>query len=358
MNKLNYKILSDIDNIQTTVMESEMNVMNALTSAYEKSTMILESCVDNEDVDIDAFDIFSESYMFMEEAVDETDDNKGGKIRKIITNILEFISKKINLFIGFINKKIESFKRKFSKNKVKNNKNEKVVKDTKVSVEFKDNGTKPEVDVKSTNTEVQPDVVEKAVTSSVETINSSSNNKTSPEVINVETTSSEEIKIEALDFMDITKYYLLITKAVKSVFDNIDISKLGGQKYNQDFAKRINGIYSKLEEIPTIENSVFTIDDYTKYAETVLGSLTQMINDFEIFDKTLTKAIDVYKKNNHIKLPENSIKGEQKEIINSIRLVQNVITKSTNDVNNLINQFETSFDRVNAIHEGLFVNKN
>ena len=59
MNKLNYEILSAIDNIETTVMESEMNVMNSLINSYDKAITVLEYCNDN--VDTSSFDIFQES---------------------------------------------------------------------------------------------------------------------------------------------------------------------------------------------------------------------------------------------------------------------------------------------------------
>ena len=83
MNKLNYEILSAIDNIDSTIMESEINVMNSLISSYDKAIMILENCNDN--TDVDSFDIFQESVIM------EADNNvkKESKVKKIINKIID-----------------------------------------------------------------------------------------------------------------------------------------------------------------------------------------------------------------------------------------------------------------------------
>ena len=106
MNKLNYEILSAIDNIETTVMESEMNVMNSLIDSYDKAVMILENCNDN--TDVDSFDIFQESVIMEadENGENNTDGNKPKKsIKEIIIDILLFIPRMIKKAYNFIKRK-------------------------------------------------------------------------------------------------------------------------------------------------------------------------------------------------------------------------------------------------------------
>ena len=101
MNKLNYEILSAIDNIDSTIMESEMNVMNSLINTYDKAVMILEHCDDNSDVS--SYDIFQESVIM------EADNNGNGKTNNKKKNIIKNM---INKIIDVV-KKLPSFIKTF-----------------------------------------------------------------------------------------------------------------------------------------------------------------------------------------------------------------------------------------------------
>ena len=95
MNKLNYEILSAIDNIDYVVMESEMNVMSSIINSYDKAVMILENC--NDDVDTSSFDIFQEGIGHtVGTAVDKLDEKMKAKPNEnIIEKILLFIPRAI-----------------------------------------------------------------------------------------------------------------------------------------------------------------------------------------------------------------------------------------------------------------------
>ena len=111
MNKLNYEILSAIDNIDNTIMESEMNVMNSLINSYDKAVMILEYCDDN--VDTSSFDIFQEGIGHtIGTAVDKLDEKMKAKPN-------ENIIKKILLFIPrAIMKLIQTLRTKYNEKKL------------------------------------------------------------------------------------------------------------------------------------------------------------------------------------------------------------------------------------------------
>ena len=108
MNKLNYEILSAIDNIETTVMESEMNVMNSLINSYDKAVMILENCDDN--TNVDSFDIFQESVIM--EADNNVKESKAKKIIDKIIDLFKLIGRMIKNAYNFIKGKIDKVKRK------------------------------------------------------------------------------------------------------------------------------------------------------------------------------------------------------------------------------------------------------
>ena len=111
MNKLNYEILSAIDNIDSTIMESEMNVMNSLIASYDKAVMILECCNDNSDVS--SYDIFQESIGHaVGTAIDKLDDKMKAKPN-------ENIIKKILLFIPrAVMKLIQTLRTKYNEKKL------------------------------------------------------------------------------------------------------------------------------------------------------------------------------------------------------------------------------------------------
>ena len=117
MNKLNYEILSSIDNIDNAIIQSEMNVINSLMDSYGKAVAVLEYCDDN--TDVDAFDIFQESVIM--EADDKTQSSKSNKaslLSKLINlfkraierlkELLKPIREKINKGIKFIKSKLGS----------------------------------------------------------------------------------------------------------------------------------------------------------------------------------------------------------------------------------------------------------
>ena len=111
MNKLNYEILSAIDNIDNTIMESEMNVMNSLINSYDKAVMILEYCNDN--TDVSSYDIFQEGIGHtIGTAVDKLDEKMKAKPN-------ENIIKKILLFIPrAIMKLIQTLRTKYNEKKL------------------------------------------------------------------------------------------------------------------------------------------------------------------------------------------------------------------------------------------------
>lgn len=109
MDELNLEILDSIDAINTAVQESEMNVLNALSNAYQKSIMILEYA--NDDSDLSAFDVFQEGEI-LDAATGKGKINKKGKQESIIKKILLFIPRLIKATFDsikkfIINKKIK-----------------------------------------------------------------------------------------------------------------------------------------------------------------------------------------------------------------------------------------------------------
>ena len=110
MNRLNYEILSAIDNIDSTIMESEMNVMSSIINTYEKSLMILEHCDDNSDVS--SYDIFQEGIgSKIGNAIDKLDDKMKAKPNEnIIKKILLFIPRLLMKFVQFIRRIVSKSK--------------------------------------------------------------------------------------------------------------------------------------------------------------------------------------------------------------------------------------------------------
>lgn len=102
MNTINNEILSAIDNIDSCVMESEMNVINALCDAYEKSSIILEHY---EGEDYNCFDIFQESLLEREKG-----ESKLITVGLLPLRILGMLIKAFQKFIKMCREKIKGFK--------------------------------------------------------------------------------------------------------------------------------------------------------------------------------------------------------------------------------------------------------
>ena len=126
MNKLNYEILSAIDNIETTVMESEMNVMNSLINSYDKAITVLEYCNDN--TNVDSFDIFQESVIM------EADNNNGNK-KSLLKKLIDLFNKAIEKLGKLFKPVIDKFKEIKNAIKNKNQINIKIVKEFKPIME-------------------------------------------------------------------------------------------------------------------------------------------------------------------------------------------------------------------------------
>ena len=98
MNNINNEILSAIDSIETATMEAEMNVMESLIDAYNKSVIILENY---EGEDIDSFDVFQEGF---KDAISADKGILGDKSENIFMRILMVIPRLIASFIRFLGK--------------------------------------------------------------------------------------------------------------------------------------------------------------------------------------------------------------------------------------------------------------
>lgn len=104
MNNLNYEILSDIDNINNIVMESEMNVINSLMNSYEKATLILE-----QSDDVSQFDIFQESVIMEADGVIEK--------RGIISSLMNAVGRAISTLVNTNKNKLNNADVKATKHK-------------------------------------------------------------------------------------------------------------------------------------------------------------------------------------------------------------------------------------------------
>lgn len=81
MINLNEQLLMSIDNIETAISESELNVCMEMVSGYSKMYTILEYA--SEDIDTSGLDIFTESDTNQpEEQTDQSDDKKDDKKKK------------------------------------------------------------------------------------------------------------------------------------------------------------------------------------------------------------------------------------------------------------------------------------
>ena len=126
MNKLNYEILSSIDNIDSTIIESEISVMNSLINSYDKAIMILENCDDN--TNVDSFDIFQESVIM------EADNNNGNK-KSLLKKLIDLFNKAIEKLGKLFKPVIDKFKEIKNAIKNKNQINIKIVKEFKPIME-------------------------------------------------------------------------------------------------------------------------------------------------------------------------------------------------------------------------------
>ena len=168
MNKLNYEILSAIDNIDSSIMESEMNVINSLMGSYGKAVAVLEYCDDN--TDVGSFDIFQESVIM--EADENNTNGEESKVKKIINKIIDFfkmIGDLLKRGADFIKKKVGKIFNRSKQEDIK--KAQEAVGDDTVTVEIKqEEDGKPEVKVTTSSHDTQK---EEQIKSKVESVVSS-----------------------------------------------------------------------------------------------------------------------------------------------------------------------------------------
>ena len=315
MNKLNYEILSAIDNIDSTIMESEMNVMNSLINTYEKSLMILEHCNDNSDVS--SYDIFQESVIM------EADDNGKKKIDfkkagKIILNILLWLPRQIMRFIKFIRNKIS--KSKPLSQETINKAKQSVGDDTiLITTTTTNSGGKPEVKVSSQSGDTQK---EEEIKKNVESgISSISNNNVTPQQShssNVSITSNNNsntvkandepnktsVKISKDDIIvgyfchhyDIIKHYQNVFNEMKSLIninDFIDIDFTDPEKYDDITTKLLKASQMVVHDDINPREKKSTYAEYVKYFNDTVKIINDVVSSMVEFNKKLEKPINI-----------------------------------------------------------------
>ena len=356
MNKLNYEILSAIDNIETTVMESEMNVMNSLIASYDKAVMILEHCDDNNDVS--SYDIFQESVIMEADTVDGftiPPVSRKKTVKQVIVDILLFLPRLIKKFlevyvkgvgdlvIGMSSQRLSNFNIKegfpltfgllkyeyywheiesgfeVSSSKVSLNKNHPLVKMVKNA--FNKNKNKVKRTKNSINENIKIEIVE----------------------------DRKDVNIECLSFFNTVTYYVALSKNIDKIINDIDGDKmLKDETYNRQLFDKLNGIISDLGTEPTPENrkhsSIFSYEEYVKSCKKGFDSV---MDNLKKCQNKITKIAESIKN-----IPENDSQSQSIDknspIMKSVVAIQNVFSKITSGLTVIIENFEQSVERVNA----------
>ena len=378
MNKLNYEILSAIDNIETTVMESEINVINSLIDSYDKAMMVLECCDDN--TDVDSFDIFQES-VIME--ADETNTNDGVKPKKtvgeMIIDFLLFIPRLIKKAFLIVKHKLDKIFGPLKEaivNKVKKLFGKVDGEPVDVEIVVPNDGGTPEVTVitashdtekeeqikskiqsvisvevvktspassnqqsgvnndtvfntnalSSTNNDVV-DITPVSTTKSTTTVDTPQDQQSSNNTNTTIKISSNDIEVEFLNYSKTVDNISFRCKKISEIFANINIERMSELKYNQEFAKSVNNVIIGIskDHVPGTINKK-TYSEFVNYTNNMKASLDASMNTLKRCGDTLDKSIMMYKNKNKLNnMPEKAIKGEAKLIIKSINLIKRSI---------------------------------
>ena len=315
MNKLNYEILSAIDNIDSTIMESEMNVVNSLMDSYSKAVAVLEYCDDN--TDVDAFGIFQENVIM------EADDvNKTGKpkksVKETIIDILSFILSKIKLAYNFIKKKIKNIVKPINEAIV--NKLKEAVGDDTITIkttQSPDTG-KTEVTVTTSSHDTEK---EEKIKSKVESVVSSpqplervnlfgafERGKTNDfkhktiDLSNIETSvkiAIDNVEVTCLDYEKIINTFSSRCKEINKIFTTIDINKMNEPEYNRELFVKFNDVFDKFNcDKESLEMKKMKYADFIKYTNDItrdIWSSSSLIDPIEKFFTT----VKIKYKNDH-----------------------------------------------------------
>ena len=109
MNTLNNEILSAIDNIDSCVMEAEMNVIDAMYDYCQKSVIMLEHYEGDNPLE---FDVFCEGHK-----TDETKQTSDSKVKKVFITLWNMIKNFLSWIGSLITTAINYLKTLFKKNK-------------------------------------------------------------------------------------------------------------------------------------------------------------------------------------------------------------------------------------------------
>lgn len=296
MNKLNYEILSAIDNIETTVMESEINVMNSLIDSYDKSIMILENCDDN--TDVDSFDIFQESVIM--EADENGNMNKIKKVTEKFIGAIETLLSKLSDLIKTIINKVKKSKRVVSEIKVGNK---------KIEIKFIKNYKKLMDDLQ-TRRDMWADHIGKYASQDYRTLQ----------------TSEGLSKIhDDVDYYN--KYYNKFGKT-DDLFDKIRDACLNyrNQPDNEDYYDLMD-VNEVLDYLGTFSS---TLDQSIRDAEFIVGSLKACMKEYNGSDKT----IDRYK------YVINTLKADMRNLVLSCDDIGHTLEVSMREAG-LLDKFDT-----------------
>ena len=376
MDKLNYEILSAIDNIETTVMEAEMNVMTSISDSYNKAINVLEYCDDN--TDIDAFSVFQES---------KGENSKFGipvrkkSAKEIIIDILLFIPRMIKKFCEYCIKLYhDSLAKSIARSRIDNlrrmgiddaDMDEHLLKKLttvdnvplsfgilRYEYEWYDMGnnvkiSSAKISLNDDNPFVRKikqlfDKNKKKIRQTKESVN---------ETIVVEVDENRKtIEIEFQSFFNVALYYKGLSMNICKIIESINVDRfLKDDEYNKDLYYKIYGIMheNNKPDLPSPEKHRMKIGKCREYIDSCKNGFDDVMNSFNKCQNKLSTIAEAIKKNNNDTQIDNNSNA-----MKAVVAMQDVFTKITNELKPTIENFEQSVERINAVIDSSFGDQN